>query len=387
MDSGMDDVEAVVLVGGKGTRLRPLTLSAPKPMLPTAGVPFLAHLLSRVRAAGVRRAVLGTSYLAETFAEHFGDGSELGLELVYVTEDEPLGTGGGIRNVAGHLSAKHVLVFNGDVLAGTDLRAVVETHRRTAADVTLHLVRVPDPRAFGCVPTDADGRVLAFLEKTPDPPTDQINAGCYVFRRDVIDAIPAGRPVSVERETFPGLLEAGARVSGHVDAAYWRDMGTPADLVHGSADLVRGRAPSAALPGPVDVVITESTYGNGSHGPIDQVEPQLLDAVRHVVQTRGLDGAQVEGAVDGGSTVGRGARVGTGARVHGSMLFDGAVVGPGAVVEHSVVGAGAVVEGGAVVVDAVLGDRAHVAAGVELRGGARVWPDTVVRGIRFSPDV
>jgi mannose-1-phosphate guanylyltransferase len=356
MDSGMDDVEAVVLVGGKGTRLRPLTLSAPKPMLPTAGVPFLAHLLSRVRAAGVRRAVLGTSYLAETFAEHFGDGSELGLELVYVTEDEPLGTGGGIRNVAGHLSAKHVLVFNGDVLAGTDLRAVVDTHRRTAADVTLHLVRVPDPRAFGCVPTDADGRVLAFLEKTPDPPTDQINAGCYVFRRDVIDTIPAGRPVSVERETFPGLLEAGARVSGHVDSAYWRDMGTPADLVHGSADLVRGIAPSAALPGPAGEALL-------------------------------LEGSQVEGTVDGGSTVGRGARIGAGARVHGSMLFDGAVVGAGAVVEHSVVGAGALVEDGAVVVDAVLGDRAHVTAGVELRGGARVWPDAVVRGIRFSPDV
>ncbi len=352
----MDDVEAVVLVGGKGTRLRPLTLSAPKPMLPTAGVPFLAHLLSRIRAAGVRRAVLGTSYLAETFAEHFGDGSELGLELVYVTEHEPLGTGGGIRNVAGHLSAKHVLVFNGDVLAGTDLRAVVDTHRRTEADVTLHLVRVPDPRAFGCVPTDADGRVLAFLEKTPDPPTDQINAGCYVFRRDVIDTIPTGRPVSVERETFPGLLESGARVSGHVDAAYWRDMGTPADLVHGSADLVRGRAPSAALPGPTGEALL-------------------------------LDGAQVEGVVDGGSTVGRGARVGTGARVRGSILFDGAVVGPDAVVQHSVVGAGAVVEAGAVVVDAVLGDRVRVTAGVELRGGARVWPDTVVRGIRFSPDV
>jgi mannose-1-phosphate guanylyltransferase len=352
----VDDVEAVVLVGGKGTRLRPLTLSAPKPMLPTAGVPFLAHLLSRIRAAGVRRAVLGTSYLAETFAEHFGDGSELGLELVYVTEHEPLGTGGGIRNVAGHLSAKHVLVFNGDVLAGTDLRAVVDTHRRTEADVTLHLVRVPDPRAFGCVPTDADGRVLAFLEKTPDPPTDQINAGCYVFRRDVIDTIPTGRPVSVERETFPGLLESGARVSGHVDAAYWRDMGTPADLVHGSADLVRGRAPSAALPGPTGEALL-------------------------------LDGAQVEGVADGGSTVGRGARVGAGARVRGSILFDGAVVGPDAVVQHSVVGAGAVVEAGAVVVDAVLGDRVRVTAGVELRGGARVWPDTVVRGIRFSPDV
>ena len=161
-------------------------------MLPTAGVPFLAHLLSRIRAAGVRRVVLGTSYLAETFAEHFGDGSALGLELEYVVEDEPLGTGGGIRNVAKHLTTEHVLVFNGDVLAGTDLRAVVDTHRRTGADVTLHLVRVPDPRAYGCVPTDATARVLAFLEKTEDPPTDQINAGCYVFRRSVIDSIPAG---------------------------------------------------------------------------------------------------------------------------------------------------------------------------------------------------
>ena len=111
-------------------------------------------------------------------------------------------------------------------------------------------MKVPDPRAFGCVPTDESGQVLAFLEKTNDPPTDQINAGCYVFRRSVIDSIPEGRPVSVERETFPGLLASGARVSGHVDNAYWRDMGTPLDLVHGSADLVRGVAPSDALPGP-----------------------------------------------------------------------------------------------------------------------------------------
>ena len=354
----MDDVEAVVLVGGRGTRLRPLTLSAPKPMLPTAGVPFLAHLLSRIQAAGVRHVVLGTSYLAETFSDHFGDGAALGLRLTYVVEDEPLGTGGGIRNVAHHLSAEHILVFNGDVLGGTDVAAVVDTHRRTGADVTLHLVRVADPRAYGCVPTDDDGRVLEFLEKTPDPPTDQINAGCYVFRRSVLEAIPAGRPVSVERETFPGLLASGARVSGHVDAAYWRDMGTPADLVHGSADLVRGIAPSAALPGPSGESIL-------------------------------LDGARVDptARVGGGSTVGRGVHIGAGARVEGAMLFDGAVVGAGAVVEHSVVGAAAGIEGGAVVVDSVIGDRAIVGEGCELRGGARVWPDAVVRGIRFSPDV
>jgi mannose-1-phosphate guanylyltransferase len=356
----LHDVEAVVLVGGKGTRLRPLTLSAPKPMLPTAGVPFLAHLLSRIRSAGVRRVVLGTSYLAETFAEHFGDGSALGLEIEYVVEDEPLGTGGGIRNVAKYLTADDVLVFNGDVLAGTDLTAIVDTHRRTAADVTLHLVKVPDPRAFGCVPTDETGQVLAFLEKTNDPPTDQINAGCYVFRRSVIDSIPEGRPVSVERETFPGLLASGARVSGHVDNAYWRDMGTPLDLVHGSADLVRGVAPSAALPGPTGEFLA-------------------------------LDGAEVDpGArVFGGSTIGRGAVVGAGARVEGTMLFDGAVVGEQTIVQNSVIGAGARVEAGAVVTDAVIGDRAVVGEQCELRGGIRIWPDVVLPagGVRFSPDV
>ncbi|WP_428508296.1 sugar phosphate nucleotidyltransferase [Pseudonocardia sp.] len=356
---GMDTVEAVVLVGGKGTRLRPLTLSAPKPMLPTAGVPFLAHLLSRIRAAGVRRVVLGTSYLAETFSAHFGDGADLDLQLTYVVETEPLGTGGGIANVAEHLTAEHVLVFNGDVLAGTDLRAVVETHRKAEADVTLHLVRVPDPRAFGCVPTDETGRVMAFLEKTPNPPTDQINAGCYVFRRQVIDTIPRGRPVSVERETFPGLLASGARIQAYVDSAYWRDMGTPFDLIRGSADLVRGIAPSPALPGPTGEVLV-------------------------------LDGAEIaaDAVVDGGSTVGCGARIGPGATVTGSVLFDGAVVGAGARVEAAIVGAGSVVGDGAAVLDCVLGDRVRVGAGCELRGGMRVWPDTVLPdgSVRFSSD-
>ncbi|SDU52160.1 Nucleotidyl transferase [Gordonia westfalica] len=221
------DVQAVVLVGGKGTRLRPLTLSAPKPMLPTAGLPFLTHLLSRIHAAGIRDVVLSTSFKAEVFSEYYGDGSKLGLRLRYVTEDEPLGTGGGIRNVLDELTADTVVVFNGDVLGGTDVRDVIDSHRAADADVTIHLVRVSDPRAFGCVPTDGDGRVTAFLEKTQDPPTDQINAGTYVFKREIIESIPYGVPVSVEREVFPRLLTEGKHVHAHVDHAYWRDMGTP----------------------------------------------------------------------------------------------------------------------------------------------------------------
>lgn len=352
--------DAVILVGGLGTRLRPLTLSAPKPMLPTAGVPFLTHLLARIRAAGIRHVVLGTSYRAEVFEKHFGNGTPLGLDIEYVVEQSPLGTAGGIRNVADRLRDDLVLVFNGDILSGADLSALLDVHRRCDADVTLQLTKVDDPRAFGCVPTDADGRVTAFLEKDPNPVTDQINAGIYVFRRSVIDSIPTGRPVSVERETFPGLLADGARVMAHVDTAYWRDLGKPADFVAGSADLVRGLAPSPALPGPP---------GEALLLPGAVVDP---DAV-----------------VRGGSTVGSGCQVAAGATVEGSVLFDGAVVEHGARVSRSVLGFGSHVASGAVVEDAVIGDRAIVGARVELRAGARVWPDVVLpeTSIRFSSDL
>jgi len=352
--------DAVVLVGGQGTRLRPLTMSAPKPMLHTAGIPFLAHLLSRIRAAGMRHVVLGTSFKAEVFERYFGDGADMGLEIEYVFEEEPLGTGGGIRNVAPALRYDTAMVLNGDVLGGTDLTAVLHTHHTSNADVTLHLVRVSDPRAFGCVPTDADGRVTAFLEKTQDPPSDQINAGCYVFRREVIDTIPAVRPVSVEREVFPTLLNSGCRLQGHVDAAYWRDMGTPEDFVRGSADLVRGIAPSAALAGPRGESLV-------------------------------LDGADVApGALlIGGTVVGRGAVVGAGARLDGAVVFDEAVVEAGAVVERSIIGFGARIGARALVRDGVIGDRAVVGVRCELLRGARVWPGVQIPdgGIRFSTDV
>jgi mannose-1-phosphate guanylyltransferase len=352
-------VDAVVLVGGKGTRLRPLTLSAPKPMLPTAGVPFLSHLLSRIRAAGITHVALGTSYRAEVFEQYFGDGAALDLELEYVVEDEPLDTGGAIRNVFDRLRAEHAVIFNGDILSGADLGALLRVHRDASADVTLHLQRVADPSRFGSVPTDADGRVTAFLEKTPNPPTDQINAGCYVFRRSVIESIPAGRRVSVERETFPGLLAAGARVQGFVDASYWLDVGTPEAFVRGSADLVRGLAPTLALPGPPGEALI-------------------------------LDGAKVmpDATVTGGSTIGAGAEVAAGACVSGSVLFDGVSVSGDAVVEDSVLGVGAKVGAGAVLRGVVLGDGASVGAGCELLQGARVWPDVVLPdgSIRFSSD-
>ena len=209
--------EAVLLVGGQGTRLRPLTINPPKPMLPVAGVPFTVHQITRARDAGVTRIVLATSYRADTFRD-FMDMTDLGIEVVIATEDEPLGTGGAIRHAMPFLTSgpdDPVLIFNGDVLTGLDIAGLVAHHQDTGSDVTLYLTPVDDPRAYGLVPTDHHGRVTAFLEKPTTPEeivTNNINAGCYVFRRRLIDAIPAGRPVSVERETFPGLLAAGAAV-------------------------------------------------------------------------------------------------------------------------------------------------------------------------------
>ena len=354
-------MEAVVLVGGQGTRLRPLTIRTPKPMLRAAGVPFLTHLLTRVRDIGVDHVVLATSYKAEVFAAHYGDGSSLGLRLDYVTETEPLGTGGGIRNVADRLESgadEPVLILNGDILTGHDLAAQVALHRDTGAMATLHLVRVPDPRAFGSVVTDGDGRVREFLEKSPEPVTDQINAGTYVFKRSLIDSIPSGRVVSVERETFPQLLASEAVVQAYVDTSYWLDVGTPAAFVQASADLVRGVVASPA---------------------VASVGEQLLapGAI-----------ADDDAAVTGGSVIDENATVAGGCVVAGSVVMPGARIGAGSVIEASVVGADAVIGAGCRIVDAVIGDEARIGDRNELVAGARVWPavDLPAVAVRFSSD-
>lgn len=336
--------EAVLLVGGQGTRLRPLTLTTPKPLLPVAGVPFLTHQLAALRRAGIGHVVLATSYRAEVFTALFGDGSAHGLQITYLTEDEPLGTGGAIRNGASGLTSRGdspVVILNGDVLSGHDIAGQVAFHERAGADVTLHLVEVDDARAYGSVPSDDEGRVTAFLEKVDEPVTHWVNAGAYVFRRSVIDEIPADRVVSVERDTFPALLDAGRDVRAWRETAYWCDVGTPEALVRCSADVVLGKALTAAeLQPPADAWFA--------------------------------DAGRPDADVIGGSTVGAGVRIGAGAVVDGSILMSGSVIGANATVVRSVVGAHARVGEGATLVGAVLADHAQVEPRSMLSNGQRV---------------
>ena len=257
----------ILLVGGFGTRLKPLTDEYPKPMLPVAGLPVTEHQILAAKKAGIHTLVLATSYLADIFTPYFGDGSKWGMKILYAVEKEPLGTGGAIANAAQLLGRDEpVVIFNGDVLSRHSIADQIAFHVANKADATLHLIDVEDARAFGCVPTDKDGRVTAFLEKMDNPVTNSINAGCYVFSPEVIDQIPLGKVISVERETFPALVESGRPVFGYKEQSYWLDVGTPAALFKGSRDLIEGEF--QAMPGttiaPSAVITGGTSIGAGS---------------------------------------------------------------------------------------------------------------------------
>jgi mannose-1-phosphate guanylyltransferase len=297
---------AILLVGGFGTRLMPLTKNTPKPMLTVAGIPVTEHQIAMAKSAGITEIVLATSYLSEVFTPYFGDGSKWGIKIKYAVEEEPLGTGGAIRNAAQLLDTdQSVVVLNGDVLSSHNLAEQIRQHEAHDADVTLHLTQVQDARAFGCVPTDSQGRVTAFLEKMEVPVTNQINAGCYVFNPRVISTIPLNTVVSVERETFPELVAKGAKVFGFIETAYWLDIGTPRALLKASIDIVKRTGEFLAMPGA-------------------KIDPTAV--------------------ITGGSCIGGNSSVGAGAVIDGSIIEADCVISPNAKITDSFVAAGAEVE-------------------------------------------
>jgi mannose-1-phosphate guanylyltransferase len=330
-------VKAVILVGGQGTRLRPLTLTTPKPLLPIANIPFIERQLTWLARYGVDEVVLSLGYLPETFTEHFSDDRFGDIKLRFVVEHEPLGTAGGIRFAAEGIDER-LLVCNGDVLTDLDLAALVRFHDEREAAATIALTQVGDPSAFGVVPTRDDGEVVAFVEKPPrdQAPTNWINAGTYVLEPDVVDSIPPRFTVSIERETFPRMLEAPGRLYAMQSHAYWLDIGTPQKYLEAQLDVASGR-----LGPPVEGAIEV--------GPNVWVEP----------------GAEIDetAVIVGPSVIGVGARVGPDARVEASVLGPATTVGEGSNLLRSVVLRGATVAAGTRVTDEVVGPEAGLACG------------------------
>jgi mannose-1-phosphate guanylyltransferase len=347
-------VQALVLAGGEGTRLRPLTYTTPKPVMPLAGRPFLSFMLDWLRLHGVDEVILSCGFLSDAVKHVLGDIYD-GMRLRYVIEEEPLGTAGPVRLAHDQgLLHDRLLVLNGDVLTDIDLSAQLAQHERTGARATLALYPVDDTTSYGVVPTDDHGRVEAFLEKTEgQAPTNRINAGAYVLERGVVDGIPAGRAVSFEREVFPALVGEG--LYGYDAVGYWTDIGTPDRYLEATWDLLAGRVHSELPPrDETGSLVYEGCLVSGAH-----VGPQAV--------------------------LGRHCSVGSDARVERSVLHDRVLVGADASVTESVlaervqdgqraqVGPAAMIGAGAVIGErATIGRGATLDPGVEVELGGRV---------------
>ncbi|MGZ3508649.1 MAG: sugar phosphate nucleotidyltransferase [Vulcanimicrobiaceae bacterium] len=344
-------MQAIVLVGGEGTRLRPLTYGTPKPMVPIMNVPFLARTLERLYEVGIRDVVLPAGYLPEAITEYFGDGSRLSMHITYVIEKEPLGTAGALKNVEEYITGPF-FVLNGDVLTSLDLRAMMRFHEEKGGLGALHLIRVEDPSAFGCVVHDETGRVSAFVEKPPKgtEPTNEVNAGTYLFEREVLDLIPAGRNVSIERETFPKILAEGHALYAYTTGDYWIDLGKPEAYLAAHRDILNGDMPLKLEPG---------ISGPGAAA----VKSENLIGPVHVGAKVTIDPSAKVGP---NVVLGDGCSIGAQAIIRGTVLWDNVTIEDGVAIEESIVASGT-----------RIGKGARIGAGSVIGHDAVIEPGTV----------
>ncbi len=345
-------MQAVVLVGGEGTRLRPLTYAVPKPMAPLLGRPFIGWIIERLREAGVDEVILSCCYLPEAIESHFGDGRRFGVDLHYVFEEEPLGTAGAVKNAV-HKVSGTIYVCNGDILTGVDLVKLRETHKQHGAIATIHTREVDDPSQFGVVETDSTDRVLRFVEKPKPGETDarDINAGTYVLDPAALDAIPTGHKVSIERETFPKLIRETSRVYALSTPDYWIDVGRPQTYIQAHRDILDG------------------TF----ECPVGQ---QIGDRMWSADATPIPPGVNARGPL----YLGAGVRIEPGARVGPyAVIYEGCKIARNATIDASILWPDCFVGHGATVRDAILGLEVVVEPEAMVERGSVLGRDERVR--------
>lgn len=362
-------MKAVVLVGGLGTRLRPLTCNLPKPMLPILGIPFIEILITQLRDQGVDEVILAVQYLAESFQALVGDGKKFGIPVRIVEEPEPRGTAGAVRQVA-HLLDGPTFVLNGDVLTDLDLRAMREYHHATGSMVTISLIEVEDPSAYGVVDIDRHGRIHRFVEKPrrEDAPSRMVNAGTYICEPEIFELVPPDTFWMFERGLFPDLLAKGQPIHGYNAPAYWTDIGTPQTYLQVHHDILNKHV----------------AFPQGGIDPTASIHQQAQISGPVCIGP----GAQVaaDARIVGPAMIGAGCVIEAGATVSGAVLWRGVHVGVGAQVYDSVLGEGVVVEAGAVVRGgSMVGDGCRIGPGNLLDRGIKLWPGMLLPegAIRF----
>jgi mannose-1-phosphate guanylyltransferase len=367
-------MQALILAGGEGTRLRPLTSTVPKPVVPLANRPHISFMIDWLRRHGVDDVILSCGFMADGVRAVLGDGEELGVRLRYVEEPKPLGTGGALR-YAGELLDERFLMLNGDILTDIDLSAQLRQHEQTGARATLALFAVEDPSAYGLVRRNDDLSVSEFLEKPSSDEIDSnlINAGAYVLERSILDRMaPAGNNISIERDVFPALVGDG--LYGFEADGYWLDIGTPQGYLQGTFDILEGN------------VRTE--LGAELEDARHVLAPEARADGRLVAPALVARGSRIEaGAIVGGRVVlGSDVTIGEGSHVESSVLLDGVSVGAHTTISSSIVAAGARI-GDHCHLDkgVVLGEGVELGDGIVLTAGARVFPGVALPdgAIRF----
>lgn len=345
-------MNALVLVGGQGTRLRPLTYEIPKPLLPIVGRPMIFEIVEWLASHGVTEVVFALGYQSDAFVAAFASGTHAGVTVITATEPEPRDTAGGIAFAADYAGVcdERLIVINGDIITDLDLTGLIAFHDRHKGSATIALTPVKDPSAFGVVPTDEFGRVTAFIEKPAidEAPTNMINAGTYILEPSVIKMITRDVSVSIEREIFPELVKSG-ELFAESSESYWLDTGTLERYLQAQCDVLRGHRPQVILPDHLEII----------PGVLAAADAQVLGEVLGA-NFLGAHSVLSRSASVRDSVIEAGAVIESGARVIECVVMSGAVVGSGCVLDHSIVGPDARIGANSVITDSIVGARVHV---------------------------
>ncbi len=360
-------MRAVILVGGKATRLLPLTVNTPKAIIPVLNTPFLEHVIRHLGRHQIEEIILAQGHLAQPIEGYLGDGSQFGVKLSYVVEDTPRGTAGAVKNAESYLDDAF-LVLNGDVFTDLDITAMIDFHRQRKAKATIALTPVDDPTAYGLIETSAESRVTRFLEKPSweEVTTNMINAGTYVLEPDVLAQIPPETKVSIERETFQQLLAQGEPVYAYSSSAYWVDMGTPEKYLQLHRDLLSGKCSQYALTPGEEVLIGE----HSSIHPTAQIKGPVVIGANCSI------GRQVE--LTGPVVIGDGCTILEDSVVEASIIWRNARLGPRVHLKNAILADNCRLNADSICEDSVLGDNVTIASGCKLEPGSKIEPGTTV---------
>ena len=358
-------MKAVILVGGEGTRLRPITFLNPKPMLPLVNRPFMYNFVSWLKSHGLKDIIFSTGYIPEIFESYFGDGSKFGLKLTYIKEESPLGTCGGVKNVEECLDGDRFMVFNGDILTSLNLTDMVAFHKKRKADITISLTPVEDPTAYGLVPIDDEGRVKQFLEK-PSPEeitTNLINAGTYVIEPHIMELAPEGKNYSFERGLFPRALRMGYKVYGYVSNSYWLDVGTPQKYLIAHHDILDKKI---SFEFPYKEAMQNIYMGKDSKyhkdnfvsGPVVVGEGTVIEKEAKIMPL---------------TVIGNNCHICSGTEVSGSIIFGNCKIGKNCRIKESIISNNVDIDDDVSIKDfSVVGDNSRIEKGNVLENGIRI---------------